>query len=218
MFLTKLKISAAAPLAVGTAFLLPIPTIGFTQEKPEAKSSPAKVSTRTKAILAKLEKRVSMSFANETPLDDVLKYIKQATTTGQNDPGLPIYVDPIGLRYAKSSLTSTVVLDVEEAPLKVTLPQILKQLNLTYIVNDDVLIITSPQGNIPGEEGYFDPGQGRVAQDKGSARKARLADPDVVRRGNAARRRAQVRHAGDRNSHLRRHTHPRRPARLAASR
>ena len=32
---------------------------------------------KTKAILAKLDEPISMSFANETPLEDVLKYIKQ---------------------------------------------------------------------------------------------------------------------------------------------
>ena len=35
---------------------------------------------KTKQILEKLDEPISMSFANETPLDDVLKYIKQATT------------------------------------------------------------------------------------------------------------------------------------------
>ena len=34
-----------------------------------------------------------MSFATETPLDDILKYIKQATTT-PTFSGIPIYVDP----------------------------------------------------------------------------------------------------------------------------
>ena len=32
-------------------------------------------------ILEKLEEPISMSFAEETPLEDVLKYVKQATTT-----------------------------------------------------------------------------------------------------------------------------------------
>ena len=36
---------------------------------------------KTKQILEKLDEPISMSFADETPLEDVLKYIKQATTT-----------------------------------------------------------------------------------------------------------------------------------------
>ena len=55
---------------------------------------------RTKQILEKLDEPISMSFANETPLDDVLKYIRQATTT-PTFPGIPIYVDPIGLQEAE---------------------------------------------------------------------------------------------------------------------
>ena len=41
-----------------------------------------------------------MSFANKTPLDDVLKYIKAATTTPAFS-GIPIYVEPSGLQEAK---------------------------------------------------------------------------------------------------------------------
>ena len=36
---------------------------------------------KTKQILEKLDEPISMSFNEETPLEDVLKYIKQATTT-----------------------------------------------------------------------------------------------------------------------------------------
>ena len=146
MFLRRMVISAVASLAVGAVFLQPIATVGFAQEKPEPKSSTEKVSTRTKSILAKLERRVPMSFAEETPLEDVLKYISQATISGQNDPGLPIYIDPIGLREANTILTSTVKLNVENTPLKETLPQVLKQLDLAHVVKDDVLIISSRKG------------------------------------------------------------------------
>ena len=45
-----------------------------------------------------------MSFPNETPLDDVLKYIKQATMT-PTYPGIPIYVDPLGLQEAEARST-----------------------------------------------------------------------------------------------------------------
>ena len=51
---------------------------------------------KTKRIIEKLDEPISMSFNEETPLEDVLKYIKQATTTATYQ-GIPIYVDPIGL-------------------------------------------------------------------------------------------------------------------------
>jgi RNA polymerase sigma factor (sigma-70 family) len=160
MFLTKLKLSAAALLAVGAASSLAIVTVGFTQEKPAAApattpvappatpvSSPTTpVSPRTKAILAKLEKPISMVFPNATPLDDLLKYIKQATSAGPNDLDHPIYVDPLGLQEAKRSLNSTFTLNVENTPLRVSLAQVLAQLGLEFAVKDEVLIISLPEG------------------------------------------------------------------------
>ena len=98
---------------------------------------------KTKSILAKLDEPISMSFANETPLEDVLKYIKSATQ-GPNDSGVPIYVDPVGLNEAEKTLTSPVTLDLEGVPLKTTpLRLLLKQLGLTYTVKDGLLTITS---------------------------------------------------------------------------
>lgn len=97
---------------------------------------------KTKMILRKLEEPISMSFANETPLEDVLKYIKSATQ-GANDSGIPIYVDPVGLQEAEKTMTSPVQLDLEGVPLKTTLRLMLKQLGLTYTVKDGLMTITS---------------------------------------------------------------------------
>ena len=97
---------------------------------------------RSLKIIAKLEEPISMSFASETPLDDVLKYIKQATTT-PTFSGIPIYVDPVGLQEAERSLNSTVQLDLEGIPLRRTLQLMLTQLGLAYFVEDGLLVITS---------------------------------------------------------------------------
>jgi hypothetical protein len=83
-----------------------------------------------------------MRFPNETPLDDVLKYIKQATTTPEY-PGIPIYVDPIGLQEAERSMNSTVQIDLKGVPLRETLQLCLKQLGLRYEVWEGRLRITS---------------------------------------------------------------------------
>jgi hypothetical protein len=96
----------------------------------------------SRMILAKLEEPIVMSFAHETPLDDVLKYIKQATVT-PNYAGIPIYVDPLGLQEAERSLNSTVTIDLEHVPLRRTLQLILAQLGLVYFVEDGMLYITA---------------------------------------------------------------------------
>lgn len=97
---------------------------------------------RSLQIMKVLEEPISMSFASETMLDDILKYIKQATTTPRYS-GIPIYVDPIGLQEAERSLKSTVQLDLEGVPLRRTLQLVLTQLGLAYFVQDGMLVITS---------------------------------------------------------------------------
>jgi RNA polymerase sigma factor (sigma-70 family) len=98
---------------------------------------------KSRYVLKKLDEPISMNFVNETPLEDVLKYLKSATS-GPNDSGLPIYLDPAGLQEAEKTTTSTVSLDLEGVPLKTTLRLLLKQLGLAYCVKDGILMISSP--------------------------------------------------------------------------
>jgi RNA polymerase sigma factor (sigma-70 family) len=104
---------------------------------------------KSRQVIAKLEEPISMSFASETPLDDVLKYIKQATTT-PTFAGIPIYVDPLGLQEAERSLNSTVQIDLEGIPLRRTLQLVLTQLGLAYFVEDGMIVITSEDSAFEG--------------------------------------------------------------------
>ena len=94
------------------------------------------------STLLRLEAPISMSFPNETPLADVLRYIR-STTQGSYDDGIPIYVDPLGLNEAGKTMTSPVVLDLAGVPLRITLRLLLKQLDLGYTIEEGVLFITS---------------------------------------------------------------------------
>ena len=100
---------------------------------------------QTQSILKKLEQPISMNFPNETPLEDVLKYIKSATQ-GPNDSGVPIYVDPLGLKEVEKTLTSAVAINLEEVPLKMSFRLLLKQLGLAYCVRDGLIIVSSVRG------------------------------------------------------------------------
>ena len=100
---------------------------------------------KSQKIREKLNEPVSMSFSEETPLEDVLKYIKKATTSS-NYSGIPIYVDPIGLQEVEKSMTSTVRnINLDGVALKVTLKLLLNQLGLTYTVKNGLLTITSSE-------------------------------------------------------------------------
>lgn len=102
-------------------------------------------SPTTRAVVTKLEEPIEMAFGNETPLEDVLKYIK-AATAGTSGKGVPIYVDPVGLQEAEKTMVSIVQLDLEGVPLKTTLRLLLKQLGLAYCVKDGLIFISTPSG------------------------------------------------------------------------
>ena len=104
---------------------------------------------KSQMILAKLDEPISMSFNEDTPLEDVLKYIKQATTT-HDLPGHP------DLRRSRRPARSREVHDVDRqehgsrrraAPP--TLQLLLKQLDLIYFVEDGMLYITSAESESP---------------------------------------------------------------------
>jgi hypothetical protein len=117
---------------------------GRTTYSPESDDEARpKEDAKTRAIVAALEEPIDMQFPNETPLEDVLKYIKSATEGPGLPSGLPIYVDPVGLQEAEKTMTSPVTLDLNGVPVRQTLRLILKQLGLTYMVKDGLLSITS---------------------------------------------------------------------------
>ncbi len=98
---------------------------------------------KNQLIVAKLGERISMKFPNDTPLSDVQKYIEQSTQDEAAGlaTGIPIYVDPKGLKAAGVTIASTVAINLEGVPLRNTLTLILDQLDLTYVVEGGVLVI-----------------------------------------------------------------------------
>ena len=98
---------------------------------------------RDLALYEALEKAVPMRFAKETPVEDVLKYIKQESRTPALPNGLPIYVDPEGLHAAGKTMTSPVQIELEDVPLATTLRLICKQLGLSYQLKDGLLTISA---------------------------------------------------------------------------
>jgi RNA polymerase sigma factor (sigma-70 family) len=99
---------------------------------------------KTRAILAALDLPVAMPFGNETPLEDVIKYIKTATAVEGLPAGLPVFVDPNGLQLSGRTMASPIVLEMEGVPLRQTLALVLRQLELVYDVKGGLVVISSP--------------------------------------------------------------------------
>ena len=109
----------------------------------EALDDPSRATDeRTRAILDKLRQPISMPFARETPLEEVIKYFKNATVSPHLPDGIPVYVDPIGLQEAEKTIDSPVTLSLEGVPLGRSLRLLLNPLNLTYVVKDGLMTIT----------------------------------------------------------------------------
>jgi hypothetical protein len=112
--------------------VVPQPTSGQAS-RPEPGTDP-----KSRALLAKLEEPIPMSFPNDTPLEDVLKYIKQATA-GPDDEGIQIYVDPAGLQMADKTMQSPIRMDLTGIPLRRTLKLVADQLQMAYGVKDGMV-------------------------------------------------------------------------------
>lgn len=111
---------------------------------------------RSLRIAAELEKPIDMRFPNETPLEDVVKYVKQATVNPAFPEGLPFYIDPIGLQEAEKTMTSPVTLDLKQVPLKTSLALLLRQLGLVYRIKEGVVMVVwqSSDDAAQGREGF----------------------------------------------------------------
>jgi len=104
---------------------------------------PRNIVAANARILEALEQPIPMRFPNEIPFDDLLNYIKKATSTSTY-PGIPMYF--VGFQdEGDHSLSLSTQIDLEGVPLKTTLRLCLKQLGLAYSVQDGYLRISTEE-------------------------------------------------------------------------
>jgi RNA polymerase sigma factor (sigma-70 family) len=107
-----------------------------TSASPEPKKDP-----RLLAIESKLNERISINVA-EQPLSGAVGFL-------QNYTGVNIVLDPKALSEAGVTASSPVSLSVKQVPFKTVLKLLLGPLGLAYKLEEEVILITSPQGAAP---------------------------------------------------------------------
>ena len=121
-----------------------------TSEKSQPLLAPTDDLPQSRAIGAKFDETIAMRFPQDTPLKEILKYLKVALK-GPKDAGVQIYVDPKGLAKAEKTLTSPVKMDLEGVPLRTSLRLLLKQIGLHFSLKKGLLYITAEsQGGMMG--------------------------------------------------------------------
>jgi hypothetical protein len=155
-----LSIGNRPPLHASPTPVEPMGRFGGQAEEPLQSGAVVHLAARPMSpeatkLWLKLQQKVDMQFPNVTPLEDVVKYIEQATIDKQYFPeGISIYVDPQGLQDADKSMASTIAINLKGIPLATTLTLLLKQLGLQYhLQKDGILYITA----IESEDSPADP-------------------------------------------------------------
>jgi hypothetical protein len=99
------------------------------------------------AVSAALDEPVDMPFAPAAPLDDVLNYIRVATTGPDLEDGLAIFIEASAFRDSGDLMRSTIYLKSSGEPLHKSLETIVKQLGQDFsytISNGSVFIHRGP--------------------------------------------------------------------------
>lgn len=97
-----------------------------------------------------LDRPLPMRFPEETPLEDVLKYVKEKTRDPHGSE-IPIYVEPYALDEAFKTMSSPIAIDLEAVPLATSLRLALRQLGLGYSIIDGVLLIHLAEDQVRAE-------------------------------------------------------------------
>ena len=97
---------------------------------------------KTQLIRQKLDQVIDAEFAGPVTLSQLLKHIKQATTDA-NFPGIPIYVNPLGLQEVKQNIDVAIEVNRKQCSVREVLWWALHPLQLSYLVKDGFLMIDS---------------------------------------------------------------------------
>lgn len=113
------------------------------QEPPAQPPPPVDLARKMQQIYDKLAQPIELNLPDSMTLEQFLKALKQATTSAEF-PGLPIYVDPVGLHEAGASTLSVVhPYRVKGATLHDVLRWTLGPTRLAFFAGDGFVMISS---------------------------------------------------------------------------
>lgn len=153
---------------------------------------------RSRRISEELDRLFDMPYENETPLADVIEYIRQQTRGTDFPGGLPIHIDPIGLLEADRTPQSPVTIAVQQVPLRTALEAVLDQLDLSYVVRGGMLTIISRSSTDVEEEAFYEGAMGGMGGGMGgmggsSLELSNAAGDDLLNRSAASDQAAELR-------------------------
>jgi RNA polymerase sigma factor (sigma-70 family) len=105
------------------------------------------VEQKQQAVQQQLSLIIDADFRDGVTLEEFLKYIKQVTTKAK-PPGLPIYVDPVGLQEAEKSMSSKLIIDLKQRPVSVVLRSALRSVGLAGRAKDGFYMIESEEQSV----------------------------------------------------------------------
>jgi RNA polymerase sigma factor (sigma-70 family) len=113
--------------------------------KEQARLQRAALERKTEQIQQRLGQLIDAEFPGGTTLEQVLRHIKQQTTD-PTFPGVPIHVNPVGLREAREDMETVVVINVKQRPVRSVLHDVLSDTSLSFMVKDGFVMIDSRTG------------------------------------------------------------------------
>jgi len=148
--MTKLKMTAMIALSVG-ALSTGVAVVaqpgaqvkkGANEKSPRISPVRSEPDSNDRVIRNKLEQPSDLNLPEEVALGRFLAAIRVASQ-GTDDTGIPIYVEPAGLKETGTTVDSPVKVARDKVPLRLTLKSVLRQLNLSYQVKDGMVMIDS---------------------------------------------------------------------------
>jgi RNA polymerase sigma factor (sigma-70 family) len=127
----------------------PVPPAASTALPTSKQTERQSIDRKNARIRSSMSQNFAFDFPQGVPLDQFLKEVKAATTSG-GFPGIPIYVNPRGLQEAQITLESKVYVMTKGEALGKTLRYVLNSTGLSYELRDGFLFIDSRIGILEG--------------------------------------------------------------------